>query len=330
MHKTKHLDVIGHVDNFNRKLDNLYLNGWCFNEKYPNAEIRLKYNVNDLSTEYYMDNLQFSTSRLDVSNYYNNSNLANCGWKFSLKIIDNYVIKNIEIQMIFENKWNTIFTFENEKENEENIFLTINSNLNSDSKNLFNLIITPIKQIPSFVVVDNFYEHVDLIRRDALKLNFVNHPDYHKGKRTEEVFRFKGLKESFEQILGNKIKNWENYGVNGCFQSCIGGDQLVYHYDTQEYAGILFLTPNAPPNTGTSFYRSKYTFKRKVEQKDVENTFKTGFLDSTQFDLVDIVGNVYNRLVLFDAQLIHAASNYFGDSLENGRLFQLFFFDLER
>jgi hypothetical protein len=41
MHKTNHPDVIGHVDNFNKKLEHLYLNGWCFHEKYPNADIRL-------------------------------------------------------------------------------------------------------------------------------------------------------------------------------------------------------------------------------------------------------------------------------------------------
>ena len=202
--------------------------------------------------------------------------------------------------------------------------------MNNDTSYINDLFITPKKYIPSFVVVENFYNNVDKIRKDALKLEYINHPKYHKGKRTEEVFRFKGLKESFEQILGNKIKNWEHYGVNGCFQICVGGDQLVYHYDTQEYAGILFLSPDAPPQTGTSFYRSKVTLKKKIEEKDTSDTFKTGFLDSTQFDLVDVVGNVYNRLVLFDAKLIHAATNYFGNSLENGRLFQIFFFDLEK
>jgi hypothetical protein len=34
-------------------------------------------------------------------------------------------------------------------------------------------------------------------------------------------------------------------------------------------------------------------------------------------------------MVLFDSKMFHAASNYFGKNLENGRLFQLFFFDLE-
>ena len=44
--------------------------------------------------------------------------------------------------------------------------------------------------------------------------------------------------------------------------------------------------------------------------------------------LVDKIGNIYNRVVLFDSRCIHAASEYFGNTKENSRLFQLFFFDL--
>ncbi len=138
------------------------------------------------------------------------------------------------------------------------------------------------------------------------------------------------MKESFESILNCKIKDWTKYGINGCFQYCIGGDQLVYHVDQQEYAGIIFLTPDAPPQTGTSFYRSKNTKKMKLQELDSDIVFKNGYLDSTEFEVVDVVGNVYNRLVLFDSKMFHAASTYFGTNLENGRLFQLFFFDLER
>jgi hypothetical protein len=63
--------------------------------------------------------------------------------------------------------------------------------------------------------------------------------------------------------------------------------------------------------------------------RDVNVTFAKGNLDSTEFDVVDRIGNVYNRLFLFDAQFIHSASEYFGNSKENGRLFQIFFFDIE-
>ena len=50
-------------------------------------------------------------------------------------------------------------------------------------------------------------------------------------------------------------------------------------------------------------------------------------LDKTPYQEVDVLGNVYNRLVLFDAGCIHSASEYFGFNYENARLWQMFFFD---
>jgi hypothetical protein len=44
------------------------------------------------------------------------------------------------------------------------------------------------------------------------------------------------------------------------------------------------------------------------------------------WDRIDQVGNVYNRLVLWDGMRLHATSGYFGDSLQTGRLVQVFFF----
>lgn len=332
MHKTHHSQVIGNIDNFKEKEENIYLNGWGFHEKYPNADIRLKYERNDSKSEIYIFNNQFSSSRLDVADYYKNPEMGDCGWKFSLKK-DNNKIKNLEVQMNFENNWNTFFSFlledgrsslSSNKDNDLVSFSEIDPPIQKD------LVIPSKKYIPSLVVVDHFYNDVDNIRKLALEQIFYDHPDNHKGKRTEKVFRFEGLKESFENILGIKIKNWDYYPVNGCFQTCIAGDPLVYHFDIQEYAGILFLSPDAPPETGTSFYRSKINQKSKIEEKEIDTIFKTGFFDSTQFDVVDVIGNVYNRLILFDAKQIHAASTYFGNTLENGRLFQLFFFDLEK
>jgi len=136
------------------------------------------------------------------------------------------------------------------------------------------------------------------------------------------------MKERFEELIGHKIKEWTKYGVHGCFQYCTAGDQIVYHQDLQEYGGVLFLTPDAPPECGTKLLRSKITKKMCVTKEDYMQTFQGGFLDKTKFDEVDTVGNVYNRLVLFNSKMIHAASEYFGTTKENGRLFQLFFFDL--
>ena len=101
---------------------------------------------------------------------------------------------------------------------------------------------------------------------------------------------------------------------------------------------MVFLTPNAPLETGTAFYKSKFTgatiFDGTHDPEEFQKTFKgvsknVNFYDSTQYELMDEVANVYNRLVLFNAKRIHAATKYFGDEIENARFFQLFFFDVE-
>ncbi len=202
-------------------------------------------------------------------------------------------------------------------------------NISNNGYNILDARISAKTSPPSFIVIDNFYQNPDSVRNFALSLTYNEHKEYHKGKRTDNCYRFNGIKEEFERILGVKIKNWDNYGTNGCFQICVAGDQIVYHNDSQQYAGVLFLTPDAPPNTGTSFYRSKHTKTMKPTADNTSIIFKNGFLDSTEFEMVDTVGNVYNRIVLFDSKMIHAASCYFGTNLQNGRLFQLFFFDID-
>jgi hypothetical protein len=185
--------------------------------------------------------------------------------------------------------------------------------------------------VPQVLVKDNFYEDPDSVREFALKQQFVENLNYYKGQRTFKKFLFPGIRERFEALLGTPIKRWENMGANGVFQFCTASEQLVYHADTQLYAGAIYLTPNAPVECGTSLFRSKANPEvRRWPQEGFtyDQVFPTGHYDSTIFELVDIVGNVYNRLVLWDAHLLHSASGYFGDKLENSRLFHLFFFDI--
>jgi hypothetical protein len=358
MHETLCSEVKGYIDENTVFNNTVYIKGWTFNQRLGTCPLRVKYNsiYSHVTVE----------ERKDVANFYNRSDITMSGFKFNypkntsaelqMDIDGDWVTffkftsKNAEpssVIIIDDTEENKVISIDTTKEifTKEISSNKISSNkistkdqiidLNTEEmlhklvhKNKINIRST--LNPPTFVVVDNFYEDPDYIRKFALSLTFNEHTAYHKGKRTDECYRFPDLKESFEKIINCKITNWEKYGTNGCFQTCIAGDQLVYHTDGQEYAGVLFLTPDAPPNTGTSFYRSKYTKKMYASDSDFSTVFKNGFLDSTEFDLVDTVGNVYNRLVLFDAKLIHAATCYFGNSLENGRLFQLFFFDIKK
>ncbi len=48
--------------------------------------------------------------------------------------------------------------------------------------------------------------------------------------------------------------------------------------------------------------------------------------DCSKWDIIDTSQNVYNRAILFPAHWCHTGLNYFGDCVENGRLYQAFFF----
>ena len=188
------------------------------------------------------------------------------------------------------------------------------------------------------MVVDNFYKDPDAIREYVTTNLTFNSSGYHKGERSQERFILNGTKERFEEILGREIINWEHPEyANGRFQFCVKDDPIVYHVDNQMFAGVVFLSPNAPLNAGTATFKSKITGATRFEEFDTPEfiaTFKgygdeINFLDNSSLEIVDKVSNVYNRLVLWDSKTIHAATEYYGDNIHNSRFFQLFFFDVK-
>ncbi len=184
-------------------------------------------------------------------------------------------------------------------------------------------------------IVENFYEHPDEVRTYALEQDYEEggFGRGYIGRRTHQQFLFPGIKEKIEATMGKKITKWEEYGMNGRFQITWAGEPLVYHCDAQQWAGMIYLTPNAPYQCGTTLYAHKQTRARTYNDDGWDAGWKDipgdAHLDGTPFEPVDVIGNVYNRLVIFDASCIHSASEYFGTVKENARLFHMFFFDAE-
>jgi len=212
------------------------------------------------------------------------------------------------------------------------------------------------KRTPDFVIQDNFYQNPQLIRDIALAQTFSTGPKDYKGKRTKERFLFPYIKERIEELLGVKITDWLGQPANGIFQITKYTDPLVWHSDRQTYAGAIYLTPDAPVSAGTSFWRNRtYGCRRPPghPQEMVRNPDETkeqslaknnemyseyNLLHQDNWELVDKVGAVFNRLVLWDGHLVHSASSYESftqagesDNTEapNSRLVQLFFFTTE-
>ena len=70
----------------------------------------------------------------------------------------------------------------------------------------------------------------------------------------------------------------------------------------------------------------KESYSSNQYKNFVDREFTT-FVDPTPYERVDTVGNVFNRLVLFDGGLIHSGNDYFGWDIPSSRLFQIFFFE---
>jgi len=316
MHNTMSELFTGHIDNFYVQNGNLRISGWLVSKE-SRDEVVYFADIGH-SVAFYNYN-----ERQDVADFYKSSdvNYLKCGFDISIPAPNK---TDIVIYALVRGQKHTIFSFDINRDFAQIVQPTL-ANETTQIK-----LAKPVP--PSFVVVDNFYENPDEVRQIALQQTFNPDLRYHKGQRTETKFFAEGTKQRFEAILGRKITNWTEYEYNGIFQYCTAEDPLVYHSDIQSYAGAVYLTPDAPVQTGTSFYRSrKYPDVRKVHVSDANynDVFENNYYDKTRFELVDTVGNVYNRLALWDARLIHSASEYFGTNKTNSRLFHLFFFDIE-
>jgi len=76
-------------------------------------------------------------------------------------------------------------------------------------------------------------------------------------------------------------------------------EKIRFHRDYKSnFAGLYFLTPDAPEYTGTSF-----------RSKGKEH----------------LVDNIYNRLIMFDSKILHGPQDFFGDDITNARLNLVFF-----
>ena len=180
-------------------------------------------------------------------------------------------------------------------------------------------------------IIDNFYEDPDAVRDFALSAHYFDDEGY-VGIRTRKQFMIEGVKERFEEIMGAKITKWNEYGMNGRFQSNIAGAPTAHHCDAQQWAAMIYLTPNAPFSSGTKIIANKQNkIYHNSQSENVLDFFpnQETFTDGTLFEDVDVIGNVYNRLAIFDAQSIHCAGDYFGWDILSGRLWQMFFFDAD-
>jgi hypothetical protein len=194
------------------------------------------------------------------------------------------------------------------------------------------------------IVIDNFYKNPHETRKYILTQEFSVRGNY-PGQRTVSYAtqHLKDIIQGYVMPFGGKItdfpipdenNNKSNANIyNGSFQYTTSRDRSWVHIDGyNNWGGVLYMTPNAPLSSGTAFYKFNDGSECQRDQDILENKTDTDTYsqDMTKWQLVDRAGNVFNRLILFNSKRFHMSMDYFGDSKENGRLFQVFFFSTEK
>ena len=175
----------------------------------------------------------------------------------------------------------------------------------------------------TLLIIDDFYTSPDTVRSYALQQEF-NVKGNFPGARSKPYLSddIKGAINYIMQFAGG-VTDWiESSGHTGAFQLATASDRTWIHSDHYNmWAGVCYLTPNAPHTSGTALYRHKATGEHRHITQDYEG------YDYTKWDQFDVVGNKYNRLVIYRGDLFHASLDYFGSNMHDCRLFQTFFFN---
>jgi hypothetical protein len=189
-------------------------------------------------------------------------------------------------------------------------------------------------------IIDDFFDDPDYIRSEALKLTF------------ERTYNAPGARaicpSGIADIVCKKI-----------FATLIdmnkhiveGKADLYFQLTTEEFeegwvhtdagqiyfAGVVYLTPNAPLLGGTSIYKAKsdlstmnslQQIKSRVytgDSNNLEEFKKTRKQNNDLFYKTVEVSNVYNRLFIYPANEFHSENKLFGLTKEDARLTLVFF-----
>ena len=196
-------------------------------------------------------------------------------------------------------------------------------------------------------VLDNFFDDPDAVRELAIQQKFeVDSLARWPGKRTKPIHEISTELHTmlcarlFSLFYDFRVDNL-SWAVDATFQKVDASYKEGWiHSDAKDsvLSAIIYLTPNADINSGTSIYRRKKENKfANTKNNDKKMAYLAGEINNvdiekyrlennSQFEETIKVGNVYNRLIAFDSQLFHAAQSFFGNEEEDNERLTLVLF----
>lgn len=183
--------------------------------------------------------------------------------------------------------------------------------------------------------------------------NLINdRHEFYPGIRSKPLHTINlKLFEYIENKIIKSILNFSKYKEN--LQNKHTATQISYHLTTsihecglihkdsewnqKIFAGVIYLNPNPPKNSGTKLFRkncfnepktpSLFHLASITKDKDIISSFNKEKIEynTKYFDLEYEVPNVYNTAVIYPGHYYHAPDQYFGKGLEDSRLVIVFF-----
>ena len=196
-------------------------------------------------------------------------------------------------------------------------------------------------------IVENFYKDPFAVREFALKQKYktcdqIKNIDHvFPGSRSEDIsvinpelnksFFFKST-SLFHNYDHDEIRMRMTSNFQWCPKKYLKGD--IHRDVSAVFAGLVYLNPEPDINSGTTLYKKndKYDegqFMKLCNKND--DLFKTGNFDKLDysyhemFDKFVTLENSFNTLIMYEADIFHSANNFFGNTLEDSRLTQVFF-----
>ena len=159
------------------------------------------------------------------------------------------------------------------------------------------------------LIIDNYFDDPSHIRDYAITNIKYNSPDefqWWRGYRSEKL----SIENTIENEVITKIHSTLEKKVNRLIENSdiyfhLSPEKIMveepdfhktkWHTDPSDYAGVIYLTPNPPNNTGTCL------------------------------DDHGCIENVYNRLLAYSSDTLHGPDHLFGDDICDVRMTITFF-----
>lgn len=197
----------------------------------------------------------------------------------------------------------------------------------------------------SMIMIDDFLQDPQAFRADALRLTYPDQKGAFPGRNSQERLEISGLDLEVSRLLGEPLQAIRKLSHGKCRITLAKDESYArVHTDPSYWSGILYLSKPEDCRGGTQFFRHIRTqsdrapisvselaaMGYKSQDEAYEDIIAKDTLNEDAWELTMELPMRFNRLVLLRPWYWHTAGAGFGDSLENGRLVYLMFFEPAR